>query len=124
MMTEELVVGKNIGALPDIFDNLVNDNKILKYKSKDSSKTLTDDYLFFLKKIEEGKYLNNLQIGDVIEGIVVEINKKDVIIDITYKDNVFVDLKTLDPDLLENLKIGNSIQVMIIRIYKWSLVYL
>ena len=116
MMTEELVVGKNIGALPDIFDNLVNDNKILKYKSKDSSKTLTDDYLFFLKKIEEGKYLNNLQIGDVIEGIVVEINKKDVIIDITYKDNVFVDLKTLDPDLLENLKIGNSIQVMITQI--------
>ena len=116
MMTEELVVGKNIGALPDIFDQLVNDNKILRYKSKDSSKTLTDDYLFFLKKIEEGKYLNNLQTGDVIEGRVVEMNKKDVIIDIDYKDNVFVDFKTLDPDLLENLKIGNTIQVMITEI--------
>jgi small subunit ribosomal protein S1 len=115
-MTEELVVGKNIGALPDIFDQLVNDNKILKYKSKDPTKTLNDDYLFFLKKIEESKYLKVLSEGDVVEGRVVEINKKDVIIDINYKDNVFVDVKTLDPELLENLTIGSTIEVMITQI--------
>lgn len=114
-MTETLVVGKNIGALPDIFDQLVNDNKILKYRSKNKT-TLTEDYLFFLKKIEEEKYINNFSEGDVVEGRVVEINKKDVIIDIDYKDNVFVDLKTIDPDLLESLKIGSTIQVMITEI--------
>jgi small subunit ribosomal protein S1 len=114
MMTE-LVVGKNIGELPDIFDQLAN-NKILKVRPKDSSKSLTDDYLYFLNLIEEGRYINNLEVGSVVDGVVVEINKKDVIIDITYKDNVFVDLKTLDPVLLENLKLGNTIQVMITEI--------
>lgn len=114
MMTE-LVVGKNIGELPDIFDQLSN-NKILKVRPKDTSNSLTDDYLYFLNLIEKGKYIDNLEVGDVVDGKVVEINKKDVIIDITYKDNVFVDLKTLDPVLLENLKLGNTIQVMITEI--------
>jgi small subunit ribosomal protein S1 len=117
MMTE-LVVGQNIGSLPDIFDELVNDNKkILKYKSKDlSSISLNDDYLFFLKKIEGEKNIDHLNVGDVVEGNVVEINKKDVIIDIFYKDNVYVDLKTLDSDLIETLKIGKPISVMITEI--------
>lgn len=114
-MTEELVVGKNIGALPDIFDQLVNDNKIFKIRSKGNT-TLTEDYLFFLKKIEEGKYIKNLRSGDVMTGKVVEINKKDIIIDINYKDNVFVDAKTLDADVLEELQIGNDIEVMISEI--------
>jgi small subunit ribosomal protein S1 len=114
MMTE-LVVGKNIGELPDIFDKLSN-NKILKVRPKESSNSLNEDYLYFLNLIEKGKYIDNLEIGDVVDGKVVEINKKDVIIDITYKDNVFVDLKTLDPVLLENLKLGNVIQVMITEI--------
>jgi ribosomal protein S1 len=113
-MTEELVVGKNIGALPDIFDTLVNDNKIFKLKSKKT--TLTEDYLFFLKKIEEGKYIKNLQPGDIMTGFVIEMNQKDIIIDINYKDNVYVDFRSLDPELQENLKIGSSIDVMITEI--------
>ena len=113
-MTEELIVGKNIGTLPDIFDHLVNDNKaILRFKSKDSSKSLTDDYLFFLKKIEEGKYINNLEVGNIVEGRVIEMNKKDVIIDINYKDNVYV---AIDPELSETLQVGNPIELMITEI--------
>jgi small subunit ribosomal protein S1 len=110
----ELVVGKNIGALPDIFDQLVNDNKILKIRSK--RKTLTEDYLHFLKKIENGNYIKNLQSGDVMTGKVVEINKKEVIIDINYKDNVFVDAKTLDADIQDGLQVGSEIEVMITEI--------
>jgi len=113
-MTEELVVGKNIGALPDIFDHLVNDNKILKIRSKGT--TLNEDYLYFLKKIENGNYIKNLQSGDVMTGKVVEINKKEVIIDINYKDNVFVDAKTLDADIQDGLQVGSEIEVMITEI--------
>ena len=113
-MTEELVVGKNIGALPDIFDQLVNDNKILKIRSKGT--TLTEDYLHFLKKIENGNYIKNLQPGDVMTGKVVEINKKEVIIDINYKDSVFVDAKTLDADIQDGLQVGSEIEVMVTEI--------
>ena len=114
-MTEELVVGKNIGMLPDNFDQLVNDNKILKIRSKGGT-SLNEDYLRFLKKIEEGNYIKNLKPGDVMTGNVVEINKKDVIIDINYKDNVYVDYKTLEDDLLDGLQIGSEIEVMITEI--------
>ena len=51
-MTEELVVGKNIGMLPDIFEQLENDNKILKFRSKGNKTSLNEDYLRFLKKME------------------------------------------------------------------------
>lgn len=114
-MTEQLVVGRNIGMLPDIFDSLVNDNKILKIRSKGKT-TLNEDYLKFLKRIEGGEYTKNLKPGDVMTGKVVEINKKDVIIDINYKDNVFVDYKTLEADLLDGLQIGSDIEVMITEI--------
>lgn len=114
-MTEQLVVGRNIGMLPDIFDSLVNDNKILKIRSKGDS-TLNEDYLRFLKRIEGGEYIKNLKPGDVMTGKVVEINKKDVIIDINYKDNVYVDYKTLEADLLDGLQIGSEIEVMITEI--------
>ena len=114
-MTEELIVGKNIGMLPDNFDQLVNDNKILKIRSKGGS-SLNEDYLRFLKKIEDGQYIKNLKPGDVMTGTVVEINKKDVIIDINYKDNVYVDYKTLEDDLLDGLQIGSEIEVMITEI--------
>jgi len=114
-MTEELIVGKNIGMLPDNFDQLVNDNKILKIRSKGGT-TLNEDYLRFLKKIEDGQYIKNLKPGDVMTGTVVEINKKDVIIDINYKDNVYVDYKTLEDDLLDGLQIGSEIEVMITEI--------
>jgi len=114
-MTEELIVGKNIGSLPDIFDTLVNDNKILKIRSKGGT-TLNEDYLYFLKKIEGGNYIKNLEVGDVMTGKVIEINQKEIIIDINYKDTVFVDVKTLEINLLNGLQIGIEIEVMITEI--------
>lgn len=109
----DLVVGKNIGALPDIFDKLVNDNKVFKFKS---NRNLNDDYRSFLKKIEESNDFYNIEVGNVVEGVIIDINKKDVIIDINYKDNIFVEVKTLEAAVLENLQIGNSIEVMITEI--------
>jgi len=114
-MTEELIVGKNIGSLPDIFDTLVNDDKILKIRSKGGT-TLNEDYLYFLKKIEGGNYIKNLEVGDVMTGKVIEINQKEIIIDINYKDTVFVDVKTLEINLLNGLQIGIEIEVMITEI--------
>ena len=111
----ELIVGKNIGSLPDIFETLVNDNKILKIRSKGNT-TLNEDYLYFLKKIEAENCAKNLQVGDVMTGTVCVMNEKEIIIDIKYKDTVFVDSKTLEPNLLEGLQIGSEIEVMIVEI--------
>jgi small subunit ribosomal protein S1 len=112
-MTDNLVVGKNIGALPDIFENLVNDNKVFKFKS---NRNLNEEYREFLKKIEKSSDFYDIEVGNIIEGVIIDINKKDIVIDINYKDNVFVEVKTMEADVLENLKIGDSIEVMIVEI--------
>jgi small subunit ribosomal protein S1 len=101
----------------DFFEKLKNENKVFKYKSKDKHATLTDDYLFFLKKLEEdSKTFKQIEEGEVVEGKIVEVNGKEIIIDINFKDTVFVESKTIDKDMFENLHAGEPIKVMITEI--------
>lgn len=103
------------GVMSDEFiDSLKNERKVFKYKSKDLNSSLTSDYLYFLNKIENLKTdYNDINEGDIVEGNVIGINYKDIIIDINYKDNVYVETKTIDKDILENITMGSKIKVMI-----------
>lgn len=106
------------GVISDEFyEKLKNENRVFKYKSTDPNSNLTDDYLFFLKKIENSKipYLE-IQEGDVVEGTITSINKKEIIIDIDFKDSVFVESKTLEEEMFNNLQAGALIKVMITEI--------
>lgn len=106
------------GVISDEFyEKLKNENRVFKYKSTDKNSNLTEDYLFFLKKIENSKipYLE-IKEGEVIEGTITSINQKEIIIDINFKDSVFVESKTIDDEMFNNLQVGSPIKVMITEI--------
>lgn len=101
----------------EFFERLKNENKVFKYKSKNPQKTLTEDYLFFLNKMEEVKTpFHQVEEGEVVEGTISSISKKEIIIDINFKDNVFVESRTIDQSMFESLHVGAPIKVIISEI--------
>ena len=116
-MIETMTEPKEMVATDDFWEKLKNENKVFKYKSKDPTASLTDDYLFFLKKIEEGKTpFKQIEEGEIVEGTIVSIDKREIIIDINFKDTVFVETKSIDQNMFETLHVGDTIKVMIIEI--------
>lgn len=115
MIDTEIQVG---GAMTDeFFNKLKFENKIFKFKNKNPNSTLTEDYLYFLNKLDETKNpFREVKEGDVINGTIESISKKEIIIDINFKDTVFVESKTLDQEMFENLHVGEEIDVMIMEI--------
>lgn len=107
----------HIQMTDEFIEKLKNENKVFKYKSKDQNASLTDDYLYFLKKLEEKQTsFNDINEGDVVEGTLVSFDKKEIVIDINFKDNVFVDAKTIDNEMFESFAVGSPIKVMITQI--------
>ncbi len=116
-MIETLTQPKGMVLEDDFFEKLKNENKVFKYKNKDKHASLTDDYLFFLKKLEESTTtFKQIEEGEVVEGNIVSIDKKEIIIDINFKDTVFVETKTIDQNMFDNLHVGDPINVMITEI--------
>jgi ribosomal protein S1 len=113
----ETITDKELVMDNDFFEKLKNENKVFKYENKNPNASLTDDYLFFLKKIEESKTpFKQIEEGEVVEGTIISINEKEIIIDINFKDNVFVETKTIEQNMFENLHVGAPINVMITQI--------
>jgi small subunit ribosomal protein S1 len=54
--------------------------------------------------------------GDVVTGIIESISKKEIIININYKDNVYVDNKISDLKIVENLKLGDEIEILLTKV--------
>jgi small subunit ribosomal protein S1 len=111
----ELIEGVNIGQLPDIFSGLEKKNKILKLKGDDSLSSLNEDYLRFIEEINnDSTRYRDIKIGDVIKGNIILISEKEIIIDINYKDYLYVENKS--NRITETLKIGEEIDVIITEI--------
>jgi len=117
-MIETISTPKEMIVDDDFFEKLKNENKVFKYKNKNKNSSLTEDYLYFLKKLEDSSVHSFEQIeeGEVVEGTIVSIDKKEIIIDINFKDTVFVETKTIEQNMFENLHIGDPIKVMIAEI--------
>jgi len=113
----ETTIERDIFLSDDIFEKLKNENKVFKYKNKNPNVSLTDDYLFFLKKLEDDATpFKQIEEGEIVEGEIISINKKEIIIDINFKDTVFVESRTIDQDMFDNLHVGDTIKVVIIEI--------
>lgn len=105
---------EHVQMTDEFINKLKNEKTVFKYKSKDQNATLTDDYLYFLKRLEEKQSdFIDINEGDVVEGTLVSFDKKEIIIDINFKDNVFVDSKTIDTQMYDSLVVGSPIKVMI-----------
>lgn len=88
-----------------------------KYNSKKSLAELDDEYLNALMSYE--KTLENTKIvapGQIVKGIIEEINRKEIIINFNYKDFIYVENKVGDFKIIENLKKGDIIDVLITSI--------
>lgn len=108
---------EHVQMTDEFIEKLKNENKVFKYRNKDQNASLTDDYLYFLKKIEEKQSdFIDINEGDVVEGTLVSVDKKEIIIDINFKDNVFVDSKTIDTQMYDSLTVGSPIKVMITQV--------
>lgn len=113
----KLVEGQNIGQLPDIFENLHKKNRILKVKGNDDLNSLNEDYKRLLNAVlDKEEDYREVKLGDIIKGEIYSISKKEIVIDINYKDFLYVDNKLSDLKIIENLKIGDQIDVVITEI--------
>lgn len=115
-MIDEIIKERKVTKTDDYFEGLKNENKVFKYKNKSQKSTLTDDYLFFIEKMESLKPIPEINEGDIVEGTISKINDKEVVIDIGYKDSVFVDSKSIDNETFDTLEVGSDIKVVIIEI--------
>jgi len=113
------MIEEKLKSMPfdDMYEKLKNENKVFKSTNKKFISSLSKEYQYFLSKLE-GTTDNYKEIdeGKIVSGNIVGINDKDIIIDINFKDNVFVEKRTIKQAMLDDMKIGNPIDVMISEI--------
>lgn len=113
----KLVEGENIGQLPDIFDNLENKDKILKFNSDDRYHSLSEDYKLLMDSIlNKENDFREIKEGEIVKGRINNINKNEIEIDINYKDFLYVENKLSDLKIIENLNVGDEIDVVVTEI--------
>jgi len=113
----ELIEGVNIGKLPDIFDKLTKKDKILKISGDDSISSLNEDYIkFATEMVKRDGVFRDIKEGEIIKGKIVSINRKEIVLDIQYKDYIYVENKLSDLKIIENLEVGNEIDIVITKI--------
>jgi ribosomal protein S1 len=100
-------------ALTDFnWDECVNDNKVLKLRktTKNLNRKQND-----LLALYQGRHNveNRIVPGAIITGHIKSISKRDMIIDIDYKDDVIVEHKAIDFDIISEYKPGDEIDVLI-----------
>lgn len=100
----------------DFWENLerIDKKKIPRYNSKNSDLGLNEEYLLMLKAIEKTlKDNEEIKVGQIVNGVIAKITPKEVVIDFNYKDFIYVEYKASDYRIIENLKQGDNIDVMI-----------
>lgn len=90
------------------------DSKILKWNAKGEY-----DRIFTLGEKEFLKYLHDLpdiptvSVGQIINGRISNITKREIIIDINYKDSIYININASDYKLIKNLEVDDTIDVII-----------
>jgi len=108
-MNTELIVGVNIGSLPDPFPELTN-NKIRKVKS---SGDLNQEYRDMYEKMEMSlSGIKEIKENQVVTGTISSISQKEILIDFGFKDFIYVEKPKLNTVITE-LLVGDSIDVLI-----------
>lgn len=99
----------------NFWDNLENDeDRILKYREDgDYGVHLDPEQIEFLESFQSLPVVPEISIGDVVNGKITQINNKHIVIDVNYKDSVYVDIKANDAKLTQNLEKDEVIDVMI-----------
>jgi len=105
-------------ADPNFWINLENESRgILKYNTRGKyDRVFPKEYTEFLNALHNLPITPQVNVGDVITGIITSISRKEIVININYKDSIYVDVKSADLKIIQNLKPGDEINVMITAI--------
>lgn len=104
----------NNGVTDDNFWNELESSKILKWNSSGKyNKIFTPEYKQMLDKFHDLSETKEIKIGDIITGEITTITETDIIININYKDSIYVDIKSPDLKIVQNLNVGDNLDVMI-----------
>jgi len=100
------------------FDNVILDNRIPKFKDlieelNNSVGKFNSETMSKFKLYERYVNVGQINVGMIINGAIIEINSKEVVIDIGGKDNIFIDRKGSEDKICRQLKIGQFIDVLI-----------
>lgn len=98
------------------WNNLTQSGHIFKYKDKD--RLNLNNYQKQTLNMYDGVTMNNTSIesGMVVSGVVKSLSKKEIVVDINYKDDVFVENKLSDAFIISGLKIGDQVDVLIKKV--------
>jgi len=103
----------------DFWENLerIDKKSIPKYNSNNLNLDLNQEYLLMLKAVEK-TFNDNKEVkeGQIINGTIFKITEKEIIIDFSYKDYIYVEYKGSDSRIIEKLEQGQNIDVMITEI--------
>lgn len=99
-------------------DTFVERRKIPRYRDlvKTNLDNFNDNYLNLLKSLEDNKNFKVVKEGQVVTGKIVKIDKKQIIVDINYKDYVYVDINSSDTPYISELQKTDEISVIITEI--------
>jgi len=93
------------------------DNKIIKWTDDMDTSAFNDKYKEMLDMMSENESsYNEVKIGDIVTGQIETISKRELKININYKDSIYVENKLSDFKIIQNLKVGDEIDVMIIKV--------
>lgn len=108
-------ITKNCGfEQPGFWEALeIEEGRIIKYNQSSNYDSFNEEMLEMMNAIHNMPNLDILKVGSVITGEIEKISKKEIIVNISYKDSIFIDNKSADLKIIENLKIGDQIDVMI-----------
>jgi ribosomal protein S1 len=89
-----------------------------KTKNKKNPKPLNEAHNMLLERIEQTFTENykDIVVGQIVTGFIEKIDRREIVININYKDSVYVSNKVGDLRIIENLKVGDEIDVMISEI--------
>ena len=94
-----------------------DESKIIKWQDNMDTSSFNDEYKEMLEHMSQNtSSFNEIKIGDVVNGEIESISRKEIKINVNYKDCIYVDNKLSDFKIIENLKAGDEIDVMINKV--------
>lgn len=103
--------------LDEQFWNEISVDGILKFNPKGKyDRVFSKEYKVFLDHLHNSPKMPQVKEGSVVKGLISKLNKKELVIDINYKDSVYIDLNAFDLKIIKNLKVGDELEALIVSV--------
>jgi len=101
-----------------LWDSLEKEEEeILRWHDGIDKSKLTSYQRSLLDFYENGEVIcPSIEEGQIIEGKIEQISRKEVVINVNYKDFIYVENNSTDWKFVRNLKVGNNIKVLVHKI--------